>query len=492
MSAVPDARVRVVNDRSARPGDYVLYWMIANRRARSNFALDRAVEHARAVGRGVVVLEALRVDYPWATARSHQFVIDGMADQRVAFDVPGVTYYPYVERRVGEGSGLVERLATEAAVVVTDDYPTFFLPRMVERMAARVPVRVEAVDGNGLVPMRAAGQAFPTAYAFRRYLQGSLAGHLARRPLEHPLADATLATLPRPVVPADVARRWPAWATRGADDDVARLPVDHSVAPVAAFPGGAREGHRRMTAFVDDGLPRYGVDRNDPDVDCTSGLSPYLHFGQVAATDVFDAVMRREGWLGHVPTSGRGARAGWWGVSPAAEDFLDQIVTWREVGFNTCAHLANHDRYESLPAWARATMTKHASDERSPCYSAAQMDAAETYDSLWNAAQRQLRREGRIHNYLRMLWGKKILQWSATPEEALETMIDLNNRYALDGRDPNSYSGIFWTLGRYDRPWGPERPIFGTIRYMSSENTARKVRVKRYLVRYAEQPGLLG
>ncbi len=160
-------------------------------------------------------------------------------------------------------------------------------------------------------------------------------------------------------------------------------------------------------------------------------------------------------------------------------------MTWRELGFNLCAKRADYDRYESLPLWCRTTLEEHAGDRRSPAYSLAEFETAATHDPLWNAAQVQLVREGRIHNYLRMVWGKKILEWSASPRAALEIMIELNNKYALDGRDPNSYSGIFWILGRYDRAWGPVRPVFGKIRYMSSENTARKVRVKDYVARYA-------
>jgi deoxyribodipyrimidine photo-lyase len=168
-----------------------------------------------------------------------------------------------------------------------------------------------------------------------------------------------------------------------------------------------------------------------------------------------------------------------------AEAFLDQCITWRELGFHFCHYRRDHDRYESLPGWAQKTLARHAGDTREYLYSLEQFDAAATHDSLWNAAQNQLRREGRLHNYLRMLWGKKILEWSSEPREALEIMIELNNRYALDGRDPNSYSGIFWVLGRHDRAWGPERPVFGTVRYMSSKNTARKVPVKQYLEKYS-------
>jgi deoxyribodipyrimidine photo-lyase len=173
-------------------------------------------------------------------------------------------------------------------------------------------------------------------------------------------------------------------------------------------------------------------------------------------------------------------------MSAAAEAFLDQLVTWRELGFNACARDPGYALYESVPAWARATLEQHAADARAHLYSAAEFERAGTHDPLWNAAQRQLMREGRIHTYLRMLWGKKILEWSSSPREALDVMLDLNNKYALDGRDPNSYSGILWVLGKYDRPWGPARPVFGSVRYMSSENTARKLHVKGYLERYSD------
>lgn len=489
MSRVPAQRIRPLRDGRAGGGRYVLYWMTGARRATSNFALDRALEHATMRGLGLVVFEPLRADYPWACARFHQFVLEGMADNAAAFDQPGVTYFPYVEPRAGDARGLLERLAADAAVVVADDTPGFFQARMIERVAPRLDVPVEAVDGNGLLPMRTATQAFPTAYAFRRFLQASLHEHLPARPSVRPLATPLRAT--RPALSADVLTRWPAFDVRRDVGAVVRgLPIPQGVAPIGDRPGGARAAAVRLRHFVARDLPRYVDDRNDPDASATSGLSPYLHFGHVSSHDIFDAVMASEGWLGDVPRTGRGARAGWWGVSAPAEAFLDQLVTWRDLGFNTCTVRPDFDQFESLPSWALATLRRHADDPRDPGYSVEVLDAAETHDEVWNAAQRELRRDGRLHNYLRMLWGKKILQWSPTPEQALATMIDFNNRYALDGRDPNSYSGIFWTLGRYDRPWGPERPIFGTIRYMSSENTVRKIRLKGYLERYAAQPGL--
>ena len=186
-----------------------------------------------------------------------------------------------------------------------------------------------------------------------------------------------------------------------------------------------------------------------------------------------------------------GSRTGWWNLPPGAEAFLDQIVTWRELGFVFCYHEPNYNSYESLPEWARKTMGEHSSDSRPITYSLATFEAANTHDPIWNAAQRQLIVEGRIHNYLRMLWAKKVLHWTKTPQDALEILEELNNKYALDGRDPNSYSGIYWTFGRFDRAW-TERPIFGKIRYMTSDSTKRKLKLKNYLKQYATLNRTLG
>jgi hypothetical protein len=185
--------------------------------------------------------------------------------------------------------------------------------------------------------------------------------------------------------------------------------------------------------------------------------------------------------VGDRPT---GSREGWWGLPRPAEAFLDELITWRELGYGFCFHRADHARYASLPEWARRSLAAHARDPRPVHYPRVVLEAAGTHEPVWNAAQRQLVAEGRIHNYLRMLWGKKILEWSASPRAALAALIELNIKYAVDGRDPNSYSGIFWTLGPFDRPWGPVRPIFGSIRYMSSEATRRKLHLRDYLTRW--------
>jgi deoxyribodipyrimidine photo-lyase len=467
-----EPRVQLANDAPVRSdGDYVLYWMIAARRASWSHALDRAATWARTLNRPLLVLEALRVGYPYASDRLHRFILQGMAANAESFR-DRAAYHPYVEPQEGAGRGLLQALAAHACVVVTDDFPTFFLPHMVAAAARKLPVRLEIVDSNGLWPMRATDRLFVTARSFRAFLAKNLGPHLQPPPAD-PLADVPRAAQ----VPADVLKRWPAADAallRGDEDALARLPIDHAVPVVRDRDGGTPAARARLAAFLRDGLARYD-EHNHPDADATSGLSPYLHFGHLSVHEVIDAIGRKTGW--------KPWRAPW--SPPAAvAGFVDELVTWRELSYNFCALRDDASSWTSLPAWARATLDQHAGDPRPHHYTRDELEQARTGDEFWNAAQRELLREGRLHGYLRMLWGKKILEWSATPQDALATMLHLNDRWALDGRDPNSIAGIAWVLGRYDRPWGPVRPIFGTIRYMSSENTRRKLHLRAYLERY--------
>ncbi len=485
VEPVPEVRVRAANDRPVREdGTHVLYWMVAARRRRANFGLQRAVELGRELGRPVLVLEALRCGYRWASDRLHTFVLRGMADNLADFNDAGVTYFPYVEPEHGAGSGLLEALAEDACCVVTDDFPCFFVPRMIASAAERLPVRLEAVDGNGLLPMAVADRVFGRAFDFRRFLQKALPAHLADFPAGDPLRDYDLGAAP---VPAPVRKRWPqAIPTQLAAEPsaLAALPIDHEVGP-GIVPGGAAAAGKALRAFLDDRLERYGDDRNHPDSDAASGLSPYLHFGHLSPHQVFAGLAQREEWSrSRIKEKANGQR-GWYGMGDAAEAFLDELVTWRELGLNYTSQRDDYEDYDSLPEWARKSLAEHADDPREHLYSLDELAASETHDEVWNAAQNQLRETGVLHNYLRMLWGKKVLEWSPSPQHAMATLIELNNRYALDGRDPNSYSGISWVLGRYDRPWGPERPIFGVIRYMSSANTVKKLRIKDYLARWS-------
>jgi deoxyribodipyrimidine photo-lyase len=487
MSSVPPARVRQLNQHPIRADrDFVLYWMTSARRLRSNFALQHAVDRAVELGKPLMILEALRCDYPGANDRLHQFILDGMAANRRAARRTRALHYAYVEPSARHGATLLPALATLACVIVTDWYPAFFLPRMTEAAARKVDAAMEAVDANGLIPLAAHGRAFSAARFYRAFVQKTLTDHLQPFPEQAPLTR--LSRTPRMTsAPSAIAQRWPQARDRlltGGAPALAALPIDHSIPP-AALRGGHDAGARTLRTFITTKLALYGREHNHPDADATSHLSPYLHFGHISAHETFAAVMTQERWTTRRLSAKRGgAREGWWGVSASAEQFLDQLVVWRELSFNGCEYIPRFSQVASLPDWAQKTMRKHARDRRPAHYSLAQLERAETSDDVWNAAQRQLVRDGWFHGYLRMLWGKKIFEWSKDGKEALSRMQSLMDRYSLDGRDPNSYAGYAWVLGRYDRPW-PERPIFGTLRYMTSASAKRKLKMKGYLQRYA-------
>ena len=483
----PSLRVRSINRSPLRPdGEFVLYWMVATRRRCDNFALEHAVSLARELDKPLLVFEALRVDYPHASDRLHRFVLDGMAQNERDFGRAPVTYYPYVEPEPGHGRGLIEALGARAAVVVSDDFPCFFLPHMHAAAAAKLPVRLDLVDSNGLVPLRAAPKAFSRAFDFRRWLQRELAAHLHEPPAPDPLLRSKLRPLPG--VPRAIARRWPrASAEMLAADTraLSRLPIDHGVPP-APRRGGSKVALHRAEAFVASQLDDYAEARQHPDRHGCSELSPYLHFGHLSPHRILALVAAHEDWSpDDFGPQRRGQKERFWQMRPGAEAYLEELVVWRELSYNFCAFRRDYDRYSSLPEWSRATLKKHRPDRRAEVYTLERLERAETGDELWNAAQRELVATGGIHGYLRMLWGKKVIEWSRSPEEALKRLIHLNDRYALDGRDPNSYSGILWCFGRYDRAWGPERPIFGTVRYMSSESARRKLELSEYLERFS-------
>ncbi|MFN7333427.1 MAG: deoxyribodipyrimidine photolyase, partial [bacterium] len=356
------------------------------------------------------------------------------------------------------------------------------------RIANNWPCRLELVDSNTVVPMVQLDRTFTVAHSYRRAIQKLIYEELPEFPVESPLSLLRTTRLKK--LPNDFLERWPvpidkkaiAWLKQ---IDLNGLPIDHQVQPTTEQ-GGEIAARASLHRFVSARLSSYTVDRNEPEKSGASGLSPYMHFGNMSPHEVFQAIASAEGWRPEKLSKPNGKMEGYWNMSPDAEAFMDQLMTWREIGFNMCIRDRNYMKYESLPDWAQQTLEEHASDPRPHVYSLEEFEKARTHDPLWNAAQRQLVREGRIHNYLRMLWGKKILHWTETPRQALKVMIELNNKYALDGRDPNSYSGIMWVLGRYDRAWGPERPIFGKIRYMTSESTQNKFQVKQYIRKFSD------
>jgi deoxyribodipyrimidine photo-lyase len=479
------SRLRRLNDaRTATGGDYVLYWAQIYRRLERNHALDYALRCAAELGKPLVVYEGLRIDYPWASRRHHRFVLEGMQANAARAAELGLNYWPFVETEKGQGRGLLRSLSARACLVATDDFPCFIVPAQTEALARQAPVPVFAVDSNSFVPLSLLGPAVSAAAHLRPRIHKAFAEAWPHR------------AAARPRIPDVAAKRVKApfdtWKVKDVAAFVDALPLDATVPAVEAMPGGTPAGRTRLRGFLNRRLRGYAEDRSKP---CApgeghaSGLSPYLHFGHVSIEEVVEAALATTGkWSpDELRLHNRGKREGFFCDDPDVNSFLDEALTWRDVGFQWhWSRRADAASLETaLPAWALATLGAHASDPRPHLYTPDELENGTTHDPLWNAAQRELVATGTIHNYLRMLWGKKVLEWSASPAEAYRTLEHLNNKYALDGRDPNSFTGILWCFGLFDRPWPPERKIFGSVRYMSSDNTARKFDVKPYF-KYVE------
>ena len=478
-------------------GSHVVYWMTSARRSRWNYALDHAIDLANEANVPLIVVESLALGHRWANDRIHTFVLQGMIDNRKLFESAPLTYVPYVETKQGQASGLLRSFTKGAVAMIIDDYPTY-MPRDVANRAMEIgECCVMAIDSNGIIPLRTPQRSFTTAYSFRRYLHKNVLGFLAKPPMAEPLkalndlpngktiVQEACARVNVPITPYEFIWRV-AEASREGRDALSYLDIDHEVSPIDSTTGGSVKARIELSKFIVQRLDHYHIDRNHPERHGSSGLSPWLHFGHISSFEIVDAVLKHQKWNPmKVTPPHNGRREGWWGANEGAEAFLDQVITWRELGFIYCHQTPNHAKYETLPDWAKATLNEHSEDERPYLYTFEQLENGETHDPLWNAAQMQLRTEGFIHNYLRMLWGKKVLEWSSDPKTACEWLIRLNDRWALDGRDPNSYTGIFWIFGRFDRGWF-ERAVFGKIRYMTSASTQRKFKTEDYIQKYAD------
>jgi deoxyribodipyrimidine photo-lyase len=432
-------------------GEFVLYWSQSARRMCRNLALDHAIEQANRLSLPVVVYEALRPDYPYANDRIHRFVLEGVATNRADAVARGLRYHFFLPRTTADARGTVRALSSRAALVVTDEYPTFVVKEQTARFVARAGVAVHLVDGNGILPMRAFAKEQYSAKFLRDRAHRMFPDFWTRfddiRPLASPFSgDLSLED----------------WCGEPADA-VLECAIDHSV-PAAAAQGGRAAGLTRLEAFVSDGLEGYATKRNRSPKH-TSGLSPYLHFGHLGIHEIAERVLLSDAPLEDI------------------DSFLEEAIIRRELSFNLCFFRKDHDSLTALPDWAKKTLHKHRGDRRKPLYTAAELEAAGTGDEVWNMAQQQLLDTGTMHGYLRMLWGKKVIEWMETPEEAHAFLIEQHAKYALDGRDPNTHAGVLWCFGKHDRPWAPERPIFGMIRYMSSASTAKKVRLKEIVAR---------
>jgi len=447
--------VRLLNDRPVRTGaKYVLYWCRWNRRAEANYALLHAAEVANRMDLPLVVYERLSCAYPTACDRFHTFVLEGVPHFQAQLRKLGIPYIFQLPRRKTGRDELRDAVLRDAAVVVTDDCL---------RATPQMDVRLEAVDGSCIVPVSAIPGRSYAAYSIRpkihrllpKYLKAAPALEIRRRSRER------FEGLHTEVTAQNIASL------------VAECEIDHGVRASTTFRGGRLAAEACLQRFLQERLRRYARDKNEPALHATSDLSPYLHYGHIGALEVALAVCE------HAAAH-----------KLIAAEFLEELIVRRELAHNFARYAPRLDSLEVLPDWARKTIEEHSRDPRDPVYGREQFEEAGTHDDLWNATQKELVLRGKIHGYYRMYWGKKIIEWSASAQEAHATMLWLHDRYALDGDDPNTYTNILWCFGLHDRPW-PERPIYGTIRSMVRSGMERKTDVHAYIreIQYLESTG---
>ena len=480
------------NDKEPNPkGEYVLYWMQINRRFQYNYALEYAVALANKFDKPLLIYEGLNANYPWASDRIHAFMMQGMKENLDHAKERGLNFYSYLETEPNAGKGLIYELAENAVSVVSDEYPVFIIKAHNENVGGKLEIPYITIDSNGIIPLGVTDKDPYSAYLFRKVMQKHFLEAYTHPPKKDPLDE--LNNKDEVKLSNSFTDTYPQADEHLNDIEktVSNLPIDHEV-KTAELTGTRQAALGKLGHFVAHNLHQYDDKRNDPDAKASSGLSPWLHFGKISEYEIVKTVFdhQPEGWDLDDITPNNGKNSGFFNGDPNIESFLDEVITWREVGFHYAHHRPDYDQFDSLPDWALKTMGKHEDDEREYIYSLKEFEQSKTHDEIWNAAQTELRETGVMHNYLRMLWGKKIIEWTPDYRTALDYMIELNNKYALDGRDPNSYSGIFWCFGRFDRAW-QERPIFGKLRYMTSDSTRRKVKLDRYLDTFGNQKSLL-
>lgn len=457
-TATPGLRVAGSLDlgsQSMGPGSFVLYWMHHALRAHENPALDVAICVARREQLPLLVYHALSEDYPYASNRHHAFILQGARDVQREMAKRGIAYVFHLQRNGHRGAYLRD-LVRAARVLVTEEMPVQPIVGWLERLTSLTSTPILSVDASCVATPRLVPKCYTRAFEFRRATRHLLESHVGCDYVEQVIDGV-------PWDHAGLKSQLPFESLDLQDVSLAELiaqcRIDHTIGPVADTPGGTRAGYARWEAFCKSGLAQYARLRNDASThQGVSRMSAYLHYGMVSPFRI-----AREA-----------KQAG-------AEKFLDELLIWRELAFHFCWHRGGDvDTLAALPDWARATLHAHRSDVREASYSCESFSRALTHQTLWNECQRSLLRHGELHNNLRMTWGKAVLQWTSSPERALQTLVDLNHRYALDGRDPSSYGGILWCLGQFDRPFEPEQPVLGSVRPREIAAHAQRLNRHRY------------
>jgi deoxyribodipyrimidine photo-lyase len=445
------ARIHHLNrtriQKPAPKGDYVLYWMQQSQRAAWNHALEFAVDQANRLGLPLVTGFGLTDGYPDANLRHYTFMLEGLAETKAALADRGIQLVVHK----GNPPDVALGLGAQAALIVCDAGYLRHQRQWRDQVAQKASCPVFLVETDVVVPVSAATT------------KAEYAARTLRPRIHKVLADFVMPLPPKALKKPSLNISFDSLDT--SDPGLLNtLALDTTVPPVSRFfPGGTTQAEKRFQAFLETGLEHYDQHSNQPQTDDISHMSPYLHFGQISPLYLALAVMNA------APS-----------LSDAKDAFLEQLIIRRELAFNFVYYTTNYDSFDVIPGWAQKTLADHETDPREYIYSEQELADAATHDPYWNAAMEEMTCTGFMHNYMRMYWGKKILEWSTSPKQAYETTLALNNRYFLDGRDPNSYTGVAWLYGIHDRGWA-ERPVFGKVRYMAASGLERKCDIHAYV-----------
>ena len=439
---IHESRLHFRNRESQKDRRYVLYWMQASQRAGCNHALEYAIEKANGLRKPLLVLFGITENFPNANLRHYYFMLEGLKETKADLAKRGIQLV--IVRQSPEKAAI--EFAKDACLVVVDGGYLRIQKQWREYVAEHIDCPLIEVESDVIVPVEEAS-------GKDEYSAGTLRPKITR------LLSTYLVPLKKRKLKLDsLGLRFDSFNL----DMIDTLNIDKSVKPSPIFHGGTAEAKKHLRAFIAKKLTRYDHDSNDPSIDGLSNMSPYLHFGQISPLYVA------------IETSTHGGNG--------LESYLEELIVRRELSINFVYYNRSYDSYECLPPWAKRTLEFHKKDKREYVYSLEEFEVARTHDPYWNVAQTEMVITGKMHGYMRMYWGKKIIEWSKTPQAAYKTMLYLNDKYEIDGRDPNGFANVAWCFGLHDRPWG-ERPIFGKTRYMNAAGLERKFDMDAYLDR---------
>jgi deoxyribodipyrimidine photo-lyase len=442
---IQEERIVALNNEPVRRGrKYVLYWMQAAQRTKYNHALEYAIQKANELKKPVLVLFCLTDNFPDANLRHYYFMLEGLKQVQADLLDKGI--------RMVIKHGLPERnvpsFSKQAVLTIVDGGQLRIQRQWRAQTAEKLDCAFLEVETNLIVPVEEASEKEEfSAGTFRPRITSKLNYYLIKLPSKKPKISS---------------RRYSSesFDISNTDKALKKLKIDRSVGKVNTFHGGTDQAEKHLNAFLKNKLDKYSKFGNDPVKDCRSNMSPYLHFGQISPLYIALKVLETG--------------------SPCKDDYLEELIVRRELSHNFVFYNDRYDTCNCLPTWARRTLARHTKDKREYQYTLKQLESGRTHDEYWNAAQKEMVLTGKMHGYMRMYWGKKILEWSRSPQTAFKNALYLNNKYELDGRDPNGFAGIAWCFGKHDRAWS-QRKIFGKVRYMNANGLKRKFDTDEYV-----------